>query len=88
MKVVVKEKVIKWVDVGVIYPISDSAWVNPNQVVSKIWGGRDGGMKVVTNKRNELILIMTITSSRGCIDYKWLNDATKQKTSSLSMLSI
>ena len=29
MKEVVKKEVLKWLDVGVIYPISDSSWVSP-----------------------------------------------------------
>ena len=29
MKEVVRKEVLKWLDVGVIYPISDSAWVSP-----------------------------------------------------------
>jgi hypothetical protein len=33
MKEVVKNKVIKLLDNGIIYPISDSKWVSPTQVV-------------------------------------------------------
>ena len=29
MKEVVRKEVLKWLDVGVIYPISDSPWVSP-----------------------------------------------------------
>ena len=35
MKEVVIKEVFKWLDVGVIYPISDSAWVSPIQVFQK-----------------------------------------------------
>ena len=35
MKEVVRKEVLKWLDVGVIYPISDSSWVSPIQVVPK-----------------------------------------------------
>ena len=35
MKEVVRKEVLKWLDVGVIYPISDSLWVSPVQVVPK-----------------------------------------------------
>ena len=39
MKEVVKKEVLKLLDVGVIYPIADSKWVSPTQVVpKKIWG--------------------------------------------------
>ena len=35
MKEVVKNEVIKLLDNGIIYPISDSKWVSPTQVVPK-----------------------------------------------------
>ena len=50
MKEVVKAEVIKLLDAGMIYPISDSAWVSLVQVVPK-----KGGMTVIKNEKNELI---------------------------------
>ena len=50
MKEVVKKEIIKCLDVGIIYPTSDSSWVCPAQCVPK-----KGGMTVVENKNNELI---------------------------------
>ena len=50
MKEVVKKEVLKLLDVGVIYPIADSKWVNPTQVVPK-----KSGVTVVANENNELI---------------------------------
>ncbi|KAJ9545830.1 hypothetical protein OSB04_025537 [Centaurea solstitialis] len=44
MQEVVKKEVIKLLDTGIIYPISDSPWVSPVQVVPK-----KGGLTVVTN---------------------------------------
>ena len=38
MKEVVRKEVLKWLDAKVIYPISDSAWVSPVQVVPKKGG--------------------------------------------------
>ena len=38
MKEVVRKEVLKWLDAGVIYPILDSSWVSPVQVVSKKGG--------------------------------------------------
>ena len=38
MKEVVRKEVIKWLYVGIIYPISDSRWVSPTQVVPKKFG--------------------------------------------------
>ena len=35
MKEVVRKEVLKWLDAGVIYPISGSSWVSPVQVVPK-----------------------------------------------------
>jgi hypothetical protein len=46
----VRTEVIKLLDAGIIYPISDSKWVSPIHVVPK----RDGLM-VVKNKENELV---------------------------------
>ena len=56
MKEVVKPEVIKLLDAGVIYLISDSSWVSPAQVVPK-----KGGMTVITNERNEFIPTRTVT---------------------------
>ena len=55
MKEVVKKEVIKLMDAGLIYPISDSSWVSPVQVVPK-----KGGMTVVPNEKNELIPMRTV----------------------------
>ncbi|KAK8950898.1 hypothetical protein KSP39_PZI004064 [Platanthera zijinensis] len=73
MKDVVKAEVIKLLDAGIIYPISDSPWVSPVQVVPK-----KGGMTVVVNENNELIATRTVTGWRMCIDYRKLNDATRK----------
>ena len=73
MQNVVKKEVIKLLDAGLIYPISESAWVSPVQVVPK-----NGGMTVVTNDRNELIPTRTVTGWRVCINYRKLNDATRK----------
>ncbi|KAJ9552540.1 hypothetical protein OSB04_016585 [Centaurea solstitialis] len=58
---------------GIIYPISDSPWVSPVQVVPK-----KGGLTVVTNDNNELVPTRTVTGWRVCIDYRKLNDATRK----------
>nr|GEW98296.1 hypothetical protein [Tanacetum cinerariifolium] len=47
---VIKKEVIKLLDAGMIYPISDSPWVSPIHCVPK-----KGGITVVENKNNELI---------------------------------
>nr|GEX31686.1 reverse transcriptase domain-containing protein [Tanacetum cinerariifolium] len=47
---VIKKEVLKLVDAGLIYPISDSPWVSPIHCVPK-----KGGFIVVENEDNELI---------------------------------
>ncbi|GJR60932.1 putative reverse transcriptase domain-containing protein [Tanacetum coccineum] len=70
---VVKNKIVKLLDSGLIYPISDSSWVSPIHVVPK-----KGGMTVVLNDNNELIPSRIVTGWRVCIDYRKLNDATRK----------
>nr|XP_009796435.1 PREDICTED: uncharacterized protein LOC104243016 [Nicotiana sylvestris] len=73
MKEVVKKEVIKLLDAGIFFPISDSNWVSPVQCVPK-----KGGMTVVENKKNELITTRTVTGWRVCTDYRRLNKATRK----------
>jgi hypothetical protein len=56
MKEVVRKEVLKWLDAGVIYPISDSLWVTQVQVVLK-----KGRMTMVRDVDNKLIFIQTVT---------------------------
>jgi len=56
MREVVKKGVLKLLHAGIIYPMQDSEWVSPVQVVPK-----KGGMTVVQNERKELIPQRTIT---------------------------
>ncbi|KAH9704903.1 hypothetical protein KPL70_011654 [Citrus sinensis] len=71
MKEVVRTEVLKLLDAGIIYPISDSSWVSPVQVVPK-----KSGVTVVTNADNELIPTRVTTGWRVCIDYRKLNSVT------------
>ncbi|MCQ7416395.1 reverse transcriptase family protein, partial [Salmonella enterica] len=73
MKDVVKAEVLKLLNAGIIYAISDSSWVSPVQVVPK-----KGGMTVVKNEKNEFISTRTVTGWRVCIDYRKLNNATRK----------
>ncbi|KAL4281633.1 hypothetical protein GQ457_03G016360 [Hibiscus cannabinus] len=72
MKKMVMKEIIKWLDAGIIYPISDSSWVSHVQCVPK-----KGGMTVVTNEANELLPTRTVTGWRICMDYRKLNKVTK-----------
>jgi len=71
MKEVVKKEVLKLLDAGMIYPISDISWLSHVHVVPK-----KGGVTVVANEKNELIPTHTVTGWRMCIDYRRLNSAT------------
>ena len=73
MKEVVKAEIIKLLDSGIIYPISDSSWVSPMQVVPK-----KGGTTMIKNDQNELIPTRKVTGWRVCIDYRKLNEATRK----------
>ena len=56
MKEVVRKEVLKWLNAGFIYAISDSPWVSPVHVVPK-----KGGLNVIRNEKNELIPTRTVT---------------------------
>ena len=67
------EEVLKWLDAGVIYPISDSSWVSPVQVVPK-----KGGTTVIINEKNELLSTIIVIGWRICIDYWRLNKVIRK----------
>jgi hypothetical protein len=73
MREVVKKEVIKLLDAGIIYPVPHSEWLSPVHCVPK-----KGGLNVVKNEKDELILQRTATRWRMCIDYRKLNKATKK----------
>nr|GEX86497.1 reverse transcriptase domain-containing protein [Tanacetum cinerariifolium] len=70
---VIKQEVLKLLNAGLIYPISDSPWVSPVHCVPKM-----GGFTVVENKENELILTRLVMGWHVCIDYRKLNEATRK----------
>jgi hypothetical protein len=51
MREIDKKEVLKLLHVGIIYLVPHSEWVSPIQVVPK-----KGGMTMVINKKDELIL--------------------------------
>ena len=50
MKEEVRGKILKFLDAGIIYPISDSKWVSPTPFVPK-----NPGVTVLKNEHNELV---------------------------------
>ena len=73
MKEVVIKEVLKWLNAGFIYAISDIPWVSLVHVVPK-----KGGFTVIRNEKNELIPTRTVTGWRVCIDYRKLNTTTRK----------
>ena len=73
MKEVVRGEVQRLLDVGIIYPISDSKWISPTQVVPK-----KSGVTVVKNENNELIPTQIQAGWRMYIDYRHLNMVTNK----------
>ena len=59
MKEVVRKEVLKWLNAGFIYAISDSSWVSPVLVVPK-----KVGFTMIRNEKNELIPTRTVTAWR------------------------
>nr|GEY83500.1 reverse transcriptase domain-containing protein [Tanacetum cinerariifolium] len=71
---VIKIEVLKLLDAGLIYSISDSPWVSPVYCVPK-----KGGFTVVENEENELIILTRLVMGwRVCIDYQKLNEDTRK----------
>nr|GEW15107.1 reverse transcriptase domain-containing protein [Tanacetum cinerariifolium] len=69
----IKQEVLKLLDAGLIYPISDSPWVSPVHCVPK-----KGGFTIVEKEKNELIPTRLVTGWRVCIDYRKLNEAIRK----------
>src|SRR5436190_15772000 len=73
MQEVVQNVILKLLEAGIIYPISDSSWVSPIQVVPK-----KSGLTVTENEAGELVPTRTQTGWRVCIDYQKLNVVTRK----------
>ena len=69
MQEVVREEVLKLLQDGIIYPISDNSWVSPTQVEPK-----KSGVTTVHDEKREEIPTRLTTRWRVCIDeVTWKN---------------
>ena len=73
MQEVVRAEVLKLLQAGIIYPISDSTWVSSTQVVPK-----KSGVTIVRNKKGKEMPTRLTTGWRVCIDYRRLNEVTRK----------
>jgi len=73
MQEAVQAEIVKLLDNGIIYPISDSQWVNPVHVVPK-----KSSFTVVENDKKELVQTRLPTKVWVCIDYRKFNVATRK----------
>ncbi|XP_076927634.1 uncharacterized protein LOC143591263 [Bidens hawaiensis] len=73
MREVMKKELLKWLDVGIIFPISDSTWVSPTQTVPK-----KAGIQITRDEKGEEIATRPVTRWRICVDYRKLNATTSK----------
>ena len=71
MQEVVHAEVLKLLQAGIIYPIFDSTWVSPTQVMPK-----KSRVTTMHNEKGEEMPTRLIIGWRVCIDYRRLNEVT------------
>ena len=81
MQEVVCAEVLKLIQAGIIYPISDSTWVSPTQVVPK-----KSRVTTIHNEKGEEMPTRLTTSWRVCINYIRLNEVTRKDHSPLPFM--
>ena len=81
MMEVVKNEILKLLNVGIVFAISDNQWVSPVQVVPK-----KAGLMVETNHESGLVPVRKPAKWRQCIDYRKLNAVTKKDYYPLSFI--
>ena len=72
---------LKLLQAGIIYPILDSPWVSPMQVMPK-----QSGIIVVQNDKREEVSTCLTLGWRVCIDYRKLNVVTRKDHFLLSFI--
>ena len=65
-------EVLKLLQASIRYPIFDSSWVSPTQLVPK-----KSRVTTVLNEKGEEMPTRLTTGWRVCIDYRRLNEATR-----------
>ena len=73
MREVVRKEVIKLLDSGIIYPISDSKSVSPIQIVPK-----KSEITIIVNEKGEVVPSRIVSGWRVCMDYRKLNSCTRK----------
>ena len=73
MQEVVCAEVLKLLQAGIIYPISDSTWVSPTEVVPK-----KSEVTTMHNEKGEEMSTRLTTGWRVCIDYRRLNEVIRK----------
>ena len=73
MQEVVRTEVLKLLQAGIIYPIFDSIWLSPTQVVPK-----KSGVTTMCNEKGDEMPTRLTTGWRICIDYRRLNEVTRK----------
>ena len=73
MQEIVRIEVPKLLQASILYPIYDSTWVSPTQVVPKKLG-----VTTVKNEKGEELSTRLTTGWRVCIDYRRLNEVTRK----------
>ena len=69
----VKDEILKWLNAGIIYLISDIPWASLVHVVPK-----KAGITVTTNDKGKELQTRLLTKWRVCIDYRKLNAEMKK----------
>ena len=73
MQEVVRAEILKLLQTSILYPISDSTWVSPTQVVPK-----KSRVTTMHNEKGEEMPTCLTTGWRVCIDFRRLNEVTRK----------